>query len=128
MRRNQKSHSFLFSYEVEDERRPVPALTIPFPFLFSYELEDERRYEVEEFKERQPEPALTFPFPVNKFTHKLAPKEPNNILINPPFCSFVLFLNVLIVLSPFADVALTFLIALIYEISNTIFACYICLF
>ena len=72
MRRNQKSHSFLFSYEEEDEGRTVPALTIPFPFLFSYELEDEGRYEVEEFKERRPE--RPFPFPVNKFTNKLAPK------------------------------------------------------
>ena len=128
MTKDQKFLSFLFSYEVEDEGRPVPAPTIPFPFLFSYELEDEGRYEAEEFKERRPQPALTIPFPVNQFTNKLAPKVPNNILINPPFCSFVSFLIVLVVLSPSVDIALTFLIVLIYEISNIIFARYICLF
>ena len=45
-----------------------------------------------EFKERRPEPALKIPFPVNKFPNKLAPKVLNNILKNPPFCSFVYFL------------------------------------
>ena len=64
MRQHQKSHCF-----------PVPALTILLPFLF-------------------PEPALTIPFPANKFPNKLAPKVPNNILKNPPFCSFVSFLIV----------------------------------
>ena len=39
-------------------------------------------------------PALTVPFPVNKFPNKDAPKVPNNILRNPPFCSFVSFLIV----------------------------------
>ena len=29
---------------------------------------------------------------VNRFSNKLAPKVPNNILRNPPLCSFVLFL------------------------------------
>ena len=66
MRQYWKSHSF-----------PVPALTIPFPLLF-------------------PEPALKIPFPVNKFPNKLAPKVPNNILKNPPFCSFVSFVIVLV--------------------------------
>ena len=56
---------------------PEAALTIPFPFLFT-------------------EPALTIPFPANKFPNKLAPKVPNNIFKNPPFCSFVTFLIVLV--------------------------------
>ena len=43
----------------------------------------------------RPEPAITIPFPVNKFPIMLAPKVPNNILKNPPFCSFVSFLIVL---------------------------------
>ena len=82
MRQHWKSHCF-----------PEPALTIPFPFLFC-EAEDEGRYKVEEFKERRPEPALTIPFPDNKFPNKLAPHVPNNILKNPPFCSFVSFIIV----------------------------------
>ena len=64
-----------FLCEAEDEGRPELALTIPYPFLF-------------------PEPALTIPFPVNKFSNRLAPKVPHNILENPPFCSFVSFLIV----------------------------------
>ena len=59
----------------------MPALAIPFPFLF-------------------PELALTIPFPAYKFTNKLAPKVPNSIPKNPPFCSFVSFLIVL--LTPFS--------------------------
>ena len=43
-----------------------------------------------------PEPALTIPFPVNKLPNKLAPSVPNNILKNPPFCSFVSFSIVLV--------------------------------
>ena len=74
MKQHYKSHSF-----------PEPALKTPFPFLF-FEVEDKGR----------PEPALKIPFPVNKFPHKLAPKVPNNILKNPPFCSFVSFLIVLV--------------------------------
>ena len=50
---------------------PEPAATSPFPFLF-------------------PEPALTTPYPARLFPNKLAPRAPNNILTNPPFCSFVL--------------------------------------
>ena len=34
------------------------------------------------------------PLPVNKFPNKLAPKVPNNISRNSPFCSFTLFLIV----------------------------------
>ena len=49
---------------------PVPAVAILFPFWF-------------------PEPALTIPFPANKFPNTLAPKVPNKILKNRPFCSFV---------------------------------------
>ena len=56
---------------------PVPALTIPFPFLY-------------------PKSALKSLFPVNKFPNKLASKVPNNILKNPPFCSFVSFFIVLV--------------------------------
>ena len=51
---------------------PEPALTIFFPFLF-------------------PEPALTTHFPVNKFPNKLAPKVPNNVLKNTPFCFFLFY-------------------------------------
>ena len=44
-----------------------------------------------------PSPALiiTFP-PVNKLPNKLAPNVPNNILKNPPLCSLVSFLIVLL--------------------------------
>ena len=39
-----------------------------------------------------PSPARTIPFlPDYKFPNKLAPKVPNNIDKNPPFCSLVLF-------------------------------------
>ena len=72
MRWYYKSHSF-----------PEPALTILFPFLF-------------------PELALRIPFPVKKFSIKVAPKVPNNILKNPPFCSFVSFLIVLV--TPFIKI------------------------
>ena len=45
-------------------------------------------------------PALTVPFPdkffVNRSPSKLAPKVSSNILKNPPFCSFVSFLIVLV--------------------------------
>ena len=43
-------------------------------------------------------PVLNNPFPVNKLPNKDASKVPNNILKNPPFCSFVLFLIVFAVL------------------------------
>ena len=43
-----------------------------------------------------PSPALTVHFPDNKLPNKDAPKVPNNILRNPPFCSFVSFLIVLV--------------------------------
>ena len=72
MKRYQKPHFFA-----------VPALTIPFPFLFVFPF-------------LFPEPALTITFPINKFPYKLAPKEPNNILKNLPFCSFVSLLIVLV--------------------------------
>ena len=45
-----------------------------------------------------PEPALINPFPVHKLPNKLARIVPRNILKNPPFCSFVLFLNVSVTL------------------------------
>ena len=45
---------------------PSPALCIPLPFLFT-------------------------PLPVRRFPNKLAPNVPNNILRNPPFCSFTSF-------------------------------------
>ena len=61
----------------------MPGLRFPFPFLFR-------------------EPALTIPFPANKFSNKLAPKVPYNILKNPPFCSFVSFLIVLV--TPFSKI------------------------
>ena len=35
-----------------------------------------------------PHPALTIPFPVKRFSSKLAPRVPSNILKNPPFYSF----------------------------------------
>ena len=47
-----------------------------------------------------PSPALIIPFPpVNKLPNKLAPHVPSNILRNPPLCSLVSFLIVL--LTPF---------------------------
>ena len=55
----------------------MPALKIPFSYLL-------------------PEPALTIPFPANRFPNKLAPKVPNNMLKNHPFCFFVSFLIVLV--------------------------------
>ena len=45
-----------------------PALYIPLPFLFTL-------------------------FPVRRFPNKLAPSVPNNVLRNPPFCSFTSFLT-----------------------------------
>ena len=60
----------------------MPAFAIPLHFLFR-------------------ESALTTPFPANKFSNKLAPKVPNNILKNH-FCSFVLFLIVLV--TPFSQI------------------------
>ena len=38
-----------------------------------------------------PFPALTVPFLDNKFPNNDAPKEPNTIGKEPPFCSFVWF-------------------------------------
>ena len=49
-----------------------------------------------------PEAALTIPFPAYKFPKKLAPKVPNNILKNLPFCSFDSFLIVLV--TPFSEI------------------------
>ena len=58
---------------------PSPALTIPSPALTI------------------PSPVLIIPFPkVNKFPNKLAPNVPSNILKNPPLCSSVSFLIVLV--------------------------------
>ena len=48
-----------------------------------------------------PSPAPIVPLPVNIFPDELAPKMPNNIPWNPPFCSFALFLIVL--LMPFLN-------------------------
>ena len=62
---------------------PEPALTTPFYFLIL-------------------EPALKIPFPVDKYPNKRAPKVPNNILKNPPFCRFVSFLIVLV--TPFSKI------------------------
>ena len=44
-------------------------------------------------------PVLNVLFPVKRFPNKLAPKVPNNIPRNPPFCYFASFLNAL--LTPF---------------------------
>ena len=61
---------------------PSPALTIPSP------------------TRTIPSPALIIPFPpVNKLPNKLASNVPSNILKNPPLCSLVSFLVVL--LTPF---------------------------
>ena len=38
-----------------------------------------------------PQTALFIPSPANIFPNKLAPNVPNNILRNPPFCSFASF-------------------------------------
>ena len=87
-------NTFVFQSLLKDEAAlkipffSVSVLTIPFPFLFPYE--------VEEFKERRPEPGLTTPFPAKMFPNRLAPKVPNKILKNPPFCSFVSFLIFLV--------------------------------
>ena len=48
-----------------------------------------------------PSPALIVLLPVNRFSYKLAPKVPNNISRNPPFCSFALFL--IVSLMPFIN-------------------------
>ena len=64
---------------------PSPARTIPSPLALLVML---------------PSPALIIPFPLlNKLSNKLAPNVPSNILKNPPFCSLVSFLIVL--LTPF---------------------------
>ena len=76
---------FLFC-KAEDEGHES-AYTIPFPFLFC-EAEDKGR----------PEPALTIPFPDNKFPNILALNIPNKILKNPPFCYFVSFFVLVILL------------------------------
>ena len=46
-------------------------------------------------------PYLIIPLPANRLLNKLAPKVPNNITKNPPFCPFPLFLIVSI--RPFID-------------------------
>ena len=46
-------------------------------------------------------PALIVPLPVNRFPNKLAPNVSNNILRNPPFRSFALFL--IVSLTPFIN-------------------------
>ena len=43
------------------------------------------RQSIRDFRSRQ----VALAIPVNKFPIKLAPKVPNNLLKNPPFCSFV---------------------------------------
>ena len=83
-----------FFCEIE-EKRPVPALPIPFPLLFP------QPALTIPFPLLFLEPALTIPFPVNTFPNKLAPKVPHNILKNP-FCSFVSFLIVLV--TPFSKI------------------------
>ena len=45
-----------------------------------------------------PCPVLHNPFPVNKLPNHDTPNVPNNVLKNPPFCSFVSFLIVLLFL------------------------------
>ena len=50
-----------------------------------------------------PSSAVIIPLPVNRFSNKLAPKVPNNIPKNPPFCSFALFL--IVSLTPFINKA-----------------------
>ena len=50
-----------------------------------------------------PSPALIIPFPVNKLPNKLAPKVPKSILKNPPLCSLISFLIVL--LTPFNKIS-----------------------
>ena len=61
---------------------PDPARTIPLPLVLLATL---------------PSQALIIPFPpVNKLPNKLAPNVPSNILKNPPLCSLVSFLIVLL--------------------------------
>ena len=61
---------------------PSPALTIPSLLVLLAKL---------------PSPALIIPFPpVNKLPNKLAPNVLSNILKNPPVCSLVSFLIVLL--------------------------------
>ena len=43
-----------------------------------------------------PSPDLIVPLPVNRFPNKLIPDVPNNILKNPPFYFFALFLYFLL--------------------------------
>ena len=43
------------------------------------------RQSMRDFRSRQ----LALAIPFNKFPNKLAPKVPNNLLKNPPSCSFV---------------------------------------
>ena len=46
-------------------------------------------------------PALIVPLHVNRFPNKLAPKVPNNIPINPPFC--YLASSLIVSLTPFIN-------------------------
>ena len=50
-----------------------------------------------------PCPVLYNPIPVNKLPNNDGPNVPNNILKNPPFCSFVSFLIVFAV--PFNNIS-----------------------
>ena len=50
-----------------------------------------------------PSPTLIVPLPVDRFPNKLVPNVHNNILRNPPFCSFASFL--IISLTPFINKA-----------------------
>ena len=62
---------------------------------------DEAALKIPFFCEGRQEPALTITFPV-KFPNKVAPKVPNDIFENPPFCSFASFLIVLV--TPFSKI------------------------
>ena len=61
-----------------------------------------------------PSPARTIPFPpVNKLPNKLAPKVPKSISKNPPLCSLVSFLIVLLTplnkIPEFSNASITYL-------------------
>ena len=67
-------------------------------------------------------PALIMLLFVNRFPNKLAPNVPNNIPRNPPFCSFTLFLIVLLtsfINNPdYSSELTTFMISFISSLEN----------
>ena len=86
--------SFTFLNKLFLEKPPLISVHFYNIFVFQNLLKDEAALKISFFPFLIPETALAIPFPVNKFPNRLAPKVTNNMLKNPPSCSFVSFLIV----------------------------------